>query len=656
LIFLFACIGTIQAMPAKAPVVSDSVDIEQPDSVLSYPPIDLTTVLHPDSAYIPVENILDQASLFPDEVVPPYLHTDLCIRSYGDYLSHQTGVYSLQHGSFFQGEVVTKSALLPGLSCEYNSIPFFHQGSFVPFRSGLDLNVLMYEDVGLIEITPLHYISLISEGEVLSLRSLTMPDNENPSSVSIARGPYGYDRAGWRFARRFTENAAFVFSAGFREATGLYSEGADYDDFNVNGLFTYRIKPDLEFQYRFYQHKAQQGVLQFDRIFTPLLRNNHDQSLHNLKMTHVKSDELSIGFSLYHQKNYSRLFDNEQETEQFIRDFIWGGQGEITFKKDNHNFNLSLGGNRHYFSSKNYSVGRLVVMGFTLSDSLILNSKLAIESTLRARHNNIDDFTFSGSIVADYYYSETGLVQAFAGALSSLPDIYSRSYAHPDWISGEDTTTISYSYQPSPELKSTENRFVGAALNWRFYDNLQSGAKLTYEDVSNDRTSFVTQDGNEFKSTQKNIDYSRISLSGWFDYAITKHYRGSAGLTYFNYSPSEIIENVKFTPVLMVNTSGMIKFEEVLRTIDLAGSFEARYYSERNYHGLFTDSGDADLLKPVIVLDAALIIIVGSFEFRLCEDNILDFLLKNGNDYSLWGQYQMPPGNVWWQFTWNFKN
>jgi len=87
----------------------------------------------------------------------------------------------------------------------------------------------------------------------------------------------------------------------------------------------------------------------------------------------------------------------------------------------------------------------------------------------------------------------------------------------------------------------------------------------------------------------------------------------------------------------------------VLHDIDLAAAYQAHYVSGREYAGFVRTS-----YKGAVNLDASFVIRFGSVEFKVIETNVLDFL--GGNVYDIWGEYNMPPGNVWWQLTWNFRN
>ena len=595
-----------------------------------------------------------QISYFPEENIPPYYQTIIAGKSYGDYLWYKPGVLPLQHGSPGQAEILTRSVMLPGLGVVHNGLPVFHQGNFFPFRSGADLNVLMFENVGEVDIAPMHSIDLFSQGESLTLKSMFWPSNDNPSSVTVARGPYNYERSGWRFSRRFTENAALTFTAGFKESFGYYGGGADYDDFSVAGSFAMRPRPDTEFKYSFYQHKAKQGILQFDRVIFPTLRANHDQNFHAFKGKHYFSELLQFEVNLFRQKNYNHLFDDGVNYHLFVRDDIWGGKSIVTLIKDRNNLNLEIGGQRHLLKSPGRISARSTTMGITLSDSITLNHKQNIVLTARARHNNINEYTMAGSAKFGWHLNEKTTWNLSAGRFDCLPDIYSLYYNHPAIIPEENSYISSYTYIANPDLNSRRFLFIKTDADCNIYNSITLQAGLSYEKVYDDMVPVVVESSTVWQSYQNNINYKRMTLTLNLGYAVTKYFEGSSGATYFKYDPGSPIPGIRFSPSAILYSMGELKIEHVLKGIDLSGVYHLRYLTKTDYSGFSSVVENRYSNNAAIVLDGSIVVQFGSFQFRLCEDNILDYL--TGNKYNVWGEYVMPPGSVWWQFTWNFKN
>lgn len=635
--------------------------VQPPGSILSdtSDAVDTLQAADIDSIKVIADSTLTEDTLaYHVDSIPLYYHTNQLGKGYGDYLWFKSDVLPLQHGSIGQAEIITKSVMLPGLGIVYNGLPFFHQGKYFPFRSGADLNVLMFENIGFMDITSLDYLGLFNQGEVLSLQSSFWPSEASPSSVTIARGPYNYERAGWRFSRRFNEYAALTFTAGFKESSGLYGAGSDYDDFCVTGSFAYQPKPNAEFRYAFYQQKAKKGLLQFDRLINLMMRENHDQNYHTIEGKYLYDENLQFELDIYRQKNYSHLFGNDINYDFFLRDNIYGGKAAANYGRGIHNLRLETGAQKHHIvnTEADILIARLVTMGLILCDSISLTPEQNLVITSRLRHNNIDDFRLAASAKFGWRLNEKTDLSFAAGRLDYSPDIYSKYYSHPDIDSVDSEIITFYTYNPNHNLNSSRSHFINAKTKYDFNSSLSLVSGLTYEKVDNDIIPVTVDSSTVWHTTSKNIDYNRLTAAFDINYSITKYFKGSAGLTYFLYDPDEAAPNIKFTPAGMGRSTGMIKFTNVLRDIDISAFYQLRYLTAREYSGFITHESaeffNIDQYDAVVVIDGSINIRFGSFEFKICEENILDFII--GNDYNVWGSYQMPPGMVWWQFTWNF--
>lgn len=589
-----------------------------------------------------------KVAIIPDTHLQPYYHTYRLGRSYGDYLNYMPGVFSLQHGAVGQPELLVKSVLLGGLGAIYNGVPVFHQGFYFPFRRGMDLNVLMFENVSQIDITPLSYLDIYSQGQLLSLGGMVWPAIDNPSSISVAQMPYGYSRSAWRFSRWFSRNIAATFTAGFKESQGYYQSGTDYDGFGVSGSFAYQPKPNSEIEYAFYQGKAKKGILQFDRVIAPTLRVNNVLDHHTLKGRYKQSEKCQFELNLFHQKNYGHLFDVANYHHR-VRDFIWGGKAIVSLSGSGHNLKAEAGGRRHYIGGLESDAARSVTMGAVVSDSIVINRRQKLIMSARARHNNISDFNFAGT--GRYLLSLNSQmdINLSAGYHDCLPDIYSMYFNHPE-INMEITDLYdSYNFRPDTGLEYCKTMFATAGFDVGFKDWLSLFLNFSYEIVDNDILCVTEDSSATWFTTPVNIDFDRFTFTMSLDYSVTKYFRGSSGVTYFIYDPDNPLPGIKHSPNGIAFSDGELKFEGVLKDIDLSGVYHIRYISPREYYGFITES-----YEPAVAIDGAIVVHFGTFEFRLIENNILDYIVDN--KYNMWGEYIMPPGSVWWQLTWNFTN
>ena len=600
-----------------------------------------------------VQIAVDTLAAIAGDSIPPYYSSLLEGKSYGDYLQYKTGFLSLQHGSVGQPEMLTKSEMLPGLGVLYNGTPFSNQGVYFPLRSGPDLNALMFENVGRFETTPLSYLGLFEEGELLFLHSMLMPPGENPSSLTIARGPYGYQRSAWRFSRRFSANIGATFSVGFKKSDGYYNIGADYDGYGITGTLVMKPLPKLQTRYAFYQNSAKQGILQFDRVIQPTLRLKQDIDFHDIKADYSISDRTTLKADLFHQINYSHIFDNNTDYHDRFRDYIWGGQLGAELRHKPHDLQIAIGGLRHYLSNPAFTGARSLTVGMLAIDSVNLDSARLLIVKARLRHNNIAGLTPAGSARFDWRPEGKPAFSFEAGYFDHGPDLYARYFRIQPILPQGGDPIQSYLIEPRPGLDPGKILFADFGVRTS-HDFWAAAFHVGAEDVFDDLIPVTEESSAVWKSYQKNVDYKRLTLTADFDYRFGNIYRGALGATYFIYRPRRLQPEVRYSPLGQAFSYGEFTINEILRDIDLSAVYQFRYIGARDYAGFVSIISDQFVQKRAFVLDGSIIVRFGTFDFRVNENNIIDFI--RDNKYDIWGQYTMPPGMVWWQFTWNFKN
>jgi hypothetical protein len=613
----------------------------------------MTPVL-PDSADTTVVQIaVDSLALAAGDSIPPYYSSLLEAKSYGDYLQYKTGFLSLQHGAVGQPEMLTKSEMLPGLGALYNGTPFSNQGVYFPFRSGPDLGTLMFENVGQFEITPLSYLGLFAEGEQLSLHSMYMPGGENPSSLTIARGSFGYERSAWRFSRRFARNIGATFSAGFKKSNGYYNAGADYDGVATTGTLVMEPLPKLRARYAFYQNRVRQGILQFDRVINPTLRLKQDIDFHDIKADYSISGRTNLKMDLFHQKNYNHVFDNSAGYHDRFRDYIWGGQMGADLSCAPHNMVFAMGGRRHYLSNPAFVGARSLTVGLLAGDSLYLDPARSLIVKARLRHNNIAGLTAAGSVRMDWRPEGKPAISVAAGYVDESPDLYARYFQIQPLLPQSGDLVQSYSIEPDPELNTKKTYFADITLKTG-RQHWTTGFYISAEKVYDDLIPVTEESTAVWKSYQKNVNYKRLTLTADLEYKVGEIYQGGLGATYFIYSPRRLLPEVRYSPLGQAFAYGEFTIREILRDIDISAVYQLRYIGARYYAGFISIISEQFVQRRAYVLDGSILVRFGAFDFRINENNILDFITDN--KYDIWGEYTMPPGMVWWQFTWNFKN
>lgn len=595
-------------------------------------------------------NKIDSPVFEPDTSLGQYYKSFITARSYGDYFRYRTGVMSLQHGADGHPEMLVKSLLLGGNNVIYNGTPVFQQGYYIPFKSGPDLEAFMYENVAEFSLTPAYSLDLFSQGENLGLNGAVWTPSDNPSSITVAGGPYGYHRSAWRFTRRFNENLSGNLIIGFKKGASYYQSGGGYKSFGVSGAFAAKPKPNAEIAYTFYDHKADEGLIQFDRIIEPYLKLKRQVNFHQVSSRYLLEREEEFSLKVYYQANHNFIVDDARTYSSRLKDYLSGTQADYSIRNGDNNYKLSGGACYQRLGGVNSDDSKMTTLALTASDSICIDSINYLLAALRARYNTIGDFYPAGTIAYSRRLNSIGELTLSSGYYDYIPDIYSMYYniIVPYTISSG-TIGNFYSYHPDNNLKSKKTVFTNADFVYNPERRFNIGICLTLERVFDDILQVTSESSFTYNTRPINISYSRATITGKVEYPLTKYYEGSSGISLFAYDPAEPRTGMKHSPKALAYTNGRIQLRNVLRDVDLAAAFQAHFISARDYAGLVQTS-----YKQAANLDASLVIRFGAVEFKIIETNVFDFI--GGNNYSIWGEYLMPPGNVWWQLTWDFNN
>jgi len=592
----------------------------------------------------------DSMSIEPDTSITQYKKSFIAARNYGDYFRYRPGVLSLQHGADGHPEMLVKSLLLGGNDVIYTGTRVVQQGYYIPFKSGPDLEAFMYENVAEFGLTPAYSLDLFSQGENLGLNGAVWTPSDNPSSITVAGGPYGYHRSAWRFTRRFNENLSGNLIIGFKKGASYYQSGGGYKSFGITGAFVAKPKPNAEIAYTFYDHKADEGLIQFDRIIEPYLKLKRQVNFHQVSGRYLLDREEELALKVYYQANHNFIVDDARTYKSRLKDYLSGTQADYSIRSGDNNYKLSAGAGYQRLGGVNSDDSKMTTLAVTASDSICIDSINYLLTALRARYNTIGSFNPAATIAYSRRLNSIGKLSISSGYYDYMPDIYSKYYniMVPYTISSG-TIGNFYSYRSDKNLKSKKSVFASADFVYNPEQQFNVGIGFTLERVFDDILQVTSESSFTYSTRPINISYNRAIITGKIEYPLTKYYLGSSGISLFLYDPSEPLAGMKHSPKALAFTDGRIQLRNVLRDVDLTAAFQAHYVSGREYAGLIQTS-----YKQAANLDASLVFRFGAIEFKIIETNVLDFI--GGNNYSIWGEYLMPPGNVWWQLTWDFKN
>lgn len=571
-------------------------------------------------------------------------------KTLGDMLWFEGGVLSFQHGPEGQPEIFVKSILLGGQGIIIDGLPFFQQGLYVPQRSGPDLNTVMFENLAEIELTRLNHLDLSTEGTVLSLKTPAWPPAANPSSITVARGPYGYERTAWRFTKNFSRRLAATFCAGFKKSKSFYTSGADYDGFGVSGSLVGDFRRIGAFRYGFYENKSDQGILQFDRMVPPSKRLKRDIIRHQFRLEKELKKGLTLFSDLLYQKNEAKADGLYLSPAARPRDRLILAAAGTDIVGNRNKLRIAVAYRDLNQTDQAADTKILRQYALLVCDSLPVSTFDEIRVAFRWRGRNPGRSAGSASFGYEKKKEDFRL-GIHGGYHDSDPDPYAAYFGAPAFGVNYSGLIEINEYRvetiPSMPLKTTAYALVFGG--WSPHKSLKSDLSVSFERVSGDSYWRLIDSSGIWTAEPTSIDYRRATITLSLGTAIGGFFNSRAGMTSFIYFPRKTEWGEKHSPSLIGFGESEAIWKGALRDVDLSAQIQARYCGRRHYYG-FVDSS----YGPFAVVDCALGIRYASFDFHVIGSNVFDFII--GNEYKLWGEYNMPPGTIWWVFNWKFVN
>jgi len=571
-------------------------------------------------------------------------------KTLGDMLWFAGGVLPFQHGPEGQPEIFVRSILLGGQGVIVDGLPFYQQGLFVPQRSGPDLNAAMFENLAEIELTRLNHLDLSAEGMVLSLRTPAWPPATNPSSITVARGPYGYERTAWRFTKNFSRRLAATFCAGFKKSRSYYTSGADYDGFGVSGSLAGRVRRIGEFRYDFYENKSDQGILQFDRAVPPSARLKRDIIRHRLHIENVSRNGVTLFSDLLYQKNEAKAGGLYLSPIAWPADRFTMAAAGMDFAGGGNRLRMAVAylGLRQSDGAADSEILRQY--SILVCDSLHVSPVDDIRVAFRWRGR--DPGRSAGSVSFGYEKKREDFRFGIHGGYhDSDPDPYAAYFRSPAFaVSYSGLVEINeYRVETAPSLPLKSTAYALLFGGWNPREFLESDLSVSYERVSGDCYWRLVDSAGIWTAKPTPIDYRRAVITLSLGADIGGFFSSRAGMTSFVYFPRETEWGERHSPSLIGFAESKAIWKGALKDVDLSVQAQAHYCGCRRYYGFVSSS-----YGPFAAVDCAVGIRYASFDFHVIGSNLFDFI--TGNKYKLWGEYAMPPATIWWIFNWKFAN
>jgi hypothetical protein len=567
------------------------------------------------------------------EVVPSIYHQRVYIaKGPADEVDGIPGVFVISPGPVGSPAIPVEYLNVTGIDITVNGLPFPYQGLYRPYVIGTDLNTLPWEILNEIRWNPND--PLLSG---LDFREGRPGEDGNRSDIDVARGPYAYEAARWRFFRPIGKKIYSYFTVGFKKSGG-YLINSNYSGFHVTGGVSYKL-PKGVISLDLWQHKANTGLNSFDYITSQDSKQKRVIDRGELNYKADFNDRYLLDITgLVQGNNQDVTGYNHELKENYI---IGGGKIVISDSTARRVWDVSA----HYYRLILSKLGNFPVIS-DLGPSLGLRGKLSplhYDFDLAYDWNKIDKGVLLPS--ARIALESNSGPSPFAEFLRTrrLPDLNLLYFA--DNVTGLGLARLaSYAFVGDPGLSMPVTNQAGVGFEWNS-EKIKTMAGVSFKKIESQITLSYTNDslGNfvvrpvNFNDTFAEIFARGSGKSGPISLELSGAYR--------TWKDRYFPDNLEKGPAALGFARLSYLREFFISRLYLGGSLEARFSSRRDYRSIspgFTD---------------AFTCFSGRLEFRYKDLTIWlnDENLAN-TAFSTWWPYLETPRIVWVGFLWDFSD
>lgn len=582
--------------------------------------------VHPES--------LAAESLRTTELVPSVYHERIYIsKGPADEVKGIPYVFIISPGPVASPAIPVEYLNVTGIDVTLNGLPFPYQGLYRPYVIGTDLNTLPWEILNEIRWNPKDYFLT-----GLDFREGSPSEDSNRSDLDVARGPYGYEAARWRFFRPFGKKIYAYFTVGFKNSSG-YLDNSDYKGFHVTGGVSYKL-PRGVISLDIWQHKANMGLNSFDYIRL-IPQESRQKRVIDRGELHYKTDfngRYFLTVTGLLQGNNQKVTGYGAELKE--NHTIGGGKAVFSDSTDDRVWDATL----HYYKLVLSKLGSFPTIN-DIGPSVGLKGKLSsTDYDLKIGYdwNKIDKGILLPA--ARLSYKMNSGISPFAEVLRlrQLPDLNLLYFTDDVTGLGIPPLLSSYAFIGDPDLSMPVTNQATLGFEWNTANiKTIAGASLKKIDsqitlsYSNDSLGNFTVRPVNFNDTFTEIFARGTGESGPISLELSGAYR----IWKDRYFP----DNLEKGPAALGFARLSYLRQFFISRLYFGGSLEARFVTRRDYRSITTGFTDAFASFS------------GRLEFRYKDLTIWlnDENLTNAA-YSTWWPYLETPRIVWVGFLWNF--
>jgi hypothetical protein len=582
------------------------------------------TLVRPDS--------LVAESLQVAEIKPSVYHEHVYIgKGPADEVKGVPDVLVISPGPVGSPAIAVDYLNVTGTEITLNGLPFSYQGLYRPYVTGTDLNSLPWEILNEIRWNPKDRFS-----PGLDFREGRPIEDSNRSDVDVARGPYSYEAARWRFFRPLGKKIYAYFTVGFKKSGG-YLINSDYSGFHVTGGASYKL-PKGVISLDLWQHKANMSLNSFDFISSQESKQKRviDRGELNYRAD-FKGRYLVKLTGLLQGNNQDVTGYNHELKENYI---IGGGKALLSDSTAGRVLDASV----HYYKLVLSKLGHFPVIG-DLGPSVGLRGKLSplsYDFKMAYDWNKIDKGILLPEAGLSFEINH-GLFP-FAEVLRSrqLPDLNLLYFVDNVTGLGNGQPLTSYAFIGDNNLSMPVTNQATLGLKWET-GKIKTMAGASYKKIDSQITLSYSNDsqGNfVVRPVNFNDRYTEIFARGAGEGGpITLELSGA----YRIWKDRYFSDNLEKGPVALGFARLSFLKQFFISRLYLGGSLETRFSTRRDYRSIVNGFTDAFASFS------------GRLEFRYKDLTIwLNDENLNNTAYSTWWPYLETPRIVWVGFLWDF--
>jgi len=548
-------------------------------------------------------------------------------RGVEDEIKPYADLFRVTPGTVATPNIPVEYLNVAGKEISINGLPFSYNGIYRPYIIGTDLNVIPWEIL----------YDIREKKDALDF-TLGFPRNDVAGSdVEIAREPYGYSAARWRFYQPIGTKTRAYFTVDFKKTNSFFIN-SDYSGYHVTGGIKRNLL-DGWLDIDGWKHRARAGLLSFDYLVDQLSRQSRGVDRAEIRYNREFGPPVKTVLTGFFQRSAQTITGYGNESK--IKNDTGGGKAEITYKKAEFSAGLSSA----YYNLRLYGLDRrgpsINVYDHHAQAAACLG-RISADVDLAYAWSGTDGRAFLPGAQIGFELSEHYFVASSLAKSRRMADLQLLYFDDNVTNIGAGNILTSYQFIPASNLKSPVTIETSIIIG-RKGSGISGQLGLALKDIKNQqRLSYSEIDSGIFMISPVNFDDRFVEFSARLG-AELGPVSGEGSVTYRKWKNRFFDDGLEKGPSAMGFCRLSIDKQFFIPELFFGGSIEMQASSRRDYRSI-----GIGLTDGFAVFCGRLTFRYKDFTFYLNEDNFTRI-----SYYPLW-PYPGTPRAVWWGFRWKF--